>query len=156
MRNNILLIALVGLASSAITATGQDKVDFEKQIWPLLDNSCVKCHQPKHKDKRGRTRRPKGDLVMTNKAALIKGGENNEDNPNLTPGDPKKSSYLQMTLLDLSEDEHMPPEDKAPQWTDEEKKLFEKWITEGADFGKWERDPEKDIQWKEEDEKKEE
>lgn len=146
MRNNILLIALVGLASTAITAVGEDKVDFEKEIWPLLNESCVKCHQPKHKDKRGRMRKPKSDLVMTNKAALIKGGENNEESPNLTPGDPLKSSYLQMTLLGLDEDEHMPPEDKAPQWTADEKKLFERWIKEGADFGKWERDPEKDIQ----------
>lgn len=155
MRKNILLIALVGLASSAITATGQDKVDFEKQIWPIFEKSCIKCHLPKHKDERGRTRRPKSDLVMTNKEAIIKGGENNEDNPALTPGDPLKSAYLQMTLLGLDEDEHMPPEDKAPQLTDDQKKLLEQWIKEGADFGKWERNPEKDVHMEEEGEKKE-
>ena len=88
MRTNIFLIALVGLTSSAITAMGEDKVDFEKEIWPIFKESCVKCHTPEHKDERGRTRRPKSDLVMTNKAALVKGGENNADNPALTPGDP--------------------------------------------------------------------
>ena len=145
MRNTILLIAIVGLASSAITAFGEDKVDFEKEIWPIFKNSCVKCHQPKHKDKRGRTRRPKADLVMTNKEAILKGGENNDENPALTPGDPKKSGYLQSTLLSLDEDEHMPPEDKADQLTKAQQKLLERWIKEGADFGKWERDPELDV-----------
>jgi len=146
MRNNILLVAILGLASFAVTAKSEDKVDFEKQIWPIFKKSCVKCHQPEHKDERGRSRRPKAHLVMTNKAGIIKGGEDNDDNPALTPGDPKKSAYLQATLLGLDEDEHMPPEDKAPQLTDEQKKLLEKWIAEGADFGKWERDPEVDHQ----------
>ena len=154
MRYTILLLTIMGLASSAATAVGQDKVDFEKQIWPILKESCIKCHLPKHKDKRGRTRRPKSDLVMTNKEALIKGGENNEDNPALTPGDPLKSAYLQMTLLGLDEDEHMPPEDKAPQLTKDQQKLLEQWIKEGADFGKWERDPEKDVHMEEEKEEK--
>ena len=50
-----------------------------------------------------------------------------------------------MTLLGLDEDEHMPPEDKAPQLTKESQALLERWIKEGADFGKWERDPESDV-----------
>jgi len=135
MRKNIILVATTGLAFSALSAIGQDKVDFEKQIWPILEESCIKCHQPTYEDERGRSRRPKADLVMTTKEGLIKGGENNADEPNLTPGDPTKSSYYTRTLLPLDDDEHMPPEDKAPQLTDAQKKLLEQWIKEGADFG---------------------
>ncbi len=137
MRKNIILAVITGLAFSAASAIGEDKVDFEKQIWPILKESCIKCHQPVYEDERGRSRRPKADLIMTNKEGLVKGGEANEDAPNLTPGDPTKSTYYTRLLLDLDDDEHMPPEDKAPQLTGDQKKLLEKWIKDGADFGDW-------------------
>jgi hypothetical protein len=41
-------------------------------------------------------------------------------------------------ILGLSDDDHMPPEDKADQLTDEQKELLKKWIAAGADFGDWE------------------
>ncbi|MCB1235877.1 MAG: hypothetical protein KDM91_12480 [Verrucomicrobiae bacterium] len=140
MRIHIATIAIAGLAlAGAARAEGPD---FEKEIWPFVKNSCVKCHQPPHKDERGRTRKPKADLVITNKADFLKGGEDGEV---IKAGNPKESSFLQRTLLDMSSDDHMPPEGKADEWTDEQKKLFEAWIQAGADFGKWERDPEVDL-----------
>lgn len=140
MRIHTTLIALAsfGVAASA-NAEGPD---FEKEIWPFVKNSCVKCHQPEHKDERGRTRRPKGDLVITNKEAFAKGGENGEV---FVAGKPEDSPFLQRTLLSLDHDDHMPPEGKADEWTDEQKKLFEAWVKAGADFGAWERDAEVDI-----------
>lgn len=140
MRIHSTLIAIAGFG---IAASAQaEGPDFEKEIWPFVKNSCVKCHQPEHKDERGRTRRPKGDLVVTNKEALMKGGE---DGAVIVAGKPEDSPFLQMALLPLDHDDHMPPEGKADQWTDEQKKLFEEWIKAGADFGAWERDPEVDV-----------
>lgn len=134
---------LIALAGFGVAASAQaEGPDFEKEIWPFVKNSCVKCHQPEHKDERGRTRRPKGDLVITNKEAFTKGGENGEA---VVAGKPEDSPFLQRTLLALDHDDHMPPEGKADEWTDEQKKLFEAWIKAGADFGAWERDAEVDI-----------
>ncbi len=141
MRIHSTLIALAGLGVAA--SAQAEGPDFEKEIWPFVKNSCVKCHQPEHKDERGRTRRPKGDLVVTNKEALMKGGEDGEV---IVAGKPEDSPFLQMALLPLDHDDHMPPEGKADQWTDEQKKLMEAWIKAGADFGAWERDPEVDVQ----------
>ncbi|NNE91533.1 MAG: hypothetical protein HKN23_07790 [Verrucomicrobiales bacterium] len=152
MRKNISLLAIVGLALSGFSANGQDKIDFEKQIWPFVKESCVGCHGPSYKDERGRTRKPKAALIITNKEAFLKGGENNEEEPTLTPGDPKKTAFLQRTHLDPSSDEAMPPEGKAEPWTDEQKALFAKWVEQGADFGSWEKseldDPEKYAAYK--------
>ena len=67
----------------------------------------------------------------------MKGGENGAV---VKAGDPEESSFLQRTLLSLDHDDHMPPEGKADQWTDEQKKLFEAWIKAGADFGDWTAD----------------
>ncbi len=147
MRNYISTLAIVGLALGGISTTNaQDKIDFEKQIWPFVKESCVKCHQPPHKDERGRTKKPKAGLIVTNKEALMAGADGDDDEkvPVIVAGDPKKSSFLQRTLLPEGDDDIMPPEDKAEPWTKEQKELFQKWIEEGADFGGWERDAEVD------------
>jgi len=152
MQKIISLFSVVGLAlgMTAGNAAAEDKakvaatagkIDFEKQIWPFVKESCVKCHKPPYTDERGRKRKPKSGMVITNKKGFMKGGENGEV---IVPGDPDKSEFLQRTLLPLDHDDHQPPEGKAPEWTDEQKKLFEAWIKAGADFGKWERDPEVD------------
>jgi hypothetical protein len=47
---------------------------------------------------------------------------------------------LSVTKLPIDDDNHYPPEGKAPQWTDAEKALFAKWIEQGADFGEWKED----------------
>lgn len=139
MRIKPTLVAIAGFGvASAANAQGPD---FEKEIWPFVKNSCVECHTPEHKDERGRTRRPKGDLVITNKADFLKGGENG---PVIVAGKPEESPFLSRTKLPIDHDDHMPPEGKADQWTDAQKALFEAWVKAGADFGKWERDPEAD------------
>ncbi|MFT5466808.1 MAG: hypothetical protein ACI8UO_001908 [Verrucomicrobiales bacterium] len=138
-----LALAAVGALFATGSATAQDeKIDFEKQIYPLIEESCKKCHRPAYEDERGRLRRPKAGLVVTNKEALLKGAEEDgEVRPVLAPGKPDDSSFYTRTLLELEDDEHMPPEDKAPQWTDEQKGLFAAWIKAGADFGDWAGDP---------------
>jgi len=132
------LFAIAGLAFVAAPSDANaEDIDFAKQIWPMIQNSCAKCHLPEHKDERGRTRRPKGDLVVTSKEALMKGGEGGAV---IEAGAPKDSSFLQRTMLDISHDDHMPPEGKADPWTDEQKELFAAWIEAGAEFGDWTAD----------------
>ena len=137
MRFEISILAIAGFGL-AYTASAEE-INFEKDIWPFVKNSCVECHKPPFKDERGRTRKPKAELVITNKADFLKGGEGGKT---IVPGDPDKSPFLQLTLLDPSHDDFMPPEGKADPWTEEQKKLFAAWIKAGANFGDWEGDPE--------------
>ncbi len=145
IRKTISVLSIAGAAgamallSADSSAQDAEKIDFEKQIWPFMKETCVKCHKPPYTDERGRERKPKADLVVTSKEGLMKGGENGEV---VVPGKPEDSPFLQRTLLPLDHDDHMPPEGKADQWTDEQKKLFEAWIKEGADFGAWVEDAE--------------
>lgn len=143
MQKTISLFSVVGMAlgMTAGSAVAEEKLDFEKQIWPFVKNSCVKCHKPPYTDERGRKRKPKAGMVITNKKAFMEGGE---EGPVIVPGKPDESEFLQRTLLPLDHDDHQPPEGKADQWTDAQKELFAKWIKEGADFGAWERDAEVD------------
>ena len=48
MRKSILLAPLLGLLAPALTASAQDKVDFQTQVYPLIKASCVQCHRPEH------------------------------------------------------------------------------------------------------------
>ena len=139
MRFHISLLAIAGFGLASM-ASAED-INFEKDIWPFVKASCVKCHQPPYKDERGRTRKPKAELVITNKADFLKGGEEGEV---IVAGEPDKSSFLTMTQLDPSHDDFMPPAEKAEPWTEDQKKLFSDWIKAGADFGDWEKDPEFD------------
>ncbi len=146
IRKSISVLSIAGafgavaLAATDSSAQDAEKVNFEKQIWPLIENSCVKCHKPAYEDERGRMRKPKADFVMSTKEGLLAGGEHAAEEggkKTIVAGKPEVSTMLQSTLLPLDDDAHMPPEEKADQWTKEQQKLVEQWIKEGADFGEW-------------------
>lgn len=128
--------ALTALFFSAGPATGQaqdGKVEFEKQIWPILERSCVKCHRAPFEEN-GRTVKPKAGLRMDGAWAFIAGSENGAV---LVPGKAGESEIWLRTDLPEDDDDFMPPTGKADPLSAEEKTLFKKWIDQGADFGEW-------------------
>ena len=106
-------------------------VDFEKEILPFLNKTCVDCHRAPHEEN-GKTKGPKAELRLDASWAIIKGGENGSI---LTPGAPDKSSIYEAVTLPKDDDGHMPP--KGDDLTAEQIALLKKWIEEGADFGGW-------------------
>lgn len=142
MRKIILVAAVSTLVLPALRVSGQDKVNFEKQIYPFIKSGCVQCHRPEHEnpDRPGRKIKPKGGFVFTSAETLM-AAEGEEGVKFIVPGKPDDSRMLQVVKLPLEDEYHYPPEGKAPQWTEAEKALFAKWITEGADFGGWKEDP---------------
>jgi hypothetical protein len=143
MRKTILLAAVCGLFLPVLSATAQDKINFEKQIYPFIKSGCSKCHRPEHEnpDRPGRKVKPKGGYVLTSKEGIL-AAEGEEGGKFVVPGKPDESLMLTVVKLPLDDENHYPPEGDAPQWTDAEKELFAKWIAEGADFGTWTADPE--------------
>ena len=95
-------------------------VDFDSQIKPILETSCIKCH---NSDK------DKGDLNLETLKLSQKGGDGGAA---ITPGDLKKSLLIERIKLPADHDDIMPP--KGDPLTKEQITLLEKWITEGA---KW-------------------
>lgn len=92
---------------------------FEKDIKPLFDKGCVKCHGPE---------KQKGKLRVDTLAATLKGGENG---PNVIPGNSAKSTLVH-SIARLDEDEAMPPADKGEPFTKEQVGLVRAWIDQGA------------------------
>src|SRR6266540_490042 len=92
------------------------KIDFGKEIKPILESSCIKCHG------RGRM---KGDLSIENRQTLLKGGENG---PAIVAGK-SAESYLIELVAGVDPDNVMPK--KGKRLTPEQVGLLRAWIDQG-------------------------
>ena len=106
-------------------------VDFEKEVFPLFEESCIECHQAPH-EKNGRLIKPKAGLRMDGLAHLMFGSD---DGPVLVPNHPSKSPIYNRVNLPSADDNRMPP--KGDPLTFDQKDLIRRWIGQGADFGSW-------------------
>ncbi|CAM3469923.1 c-type cytochrome domain-containing protein [Zobellia roscoffensis] len=97
----------------------ENPVIYADVVTTILDDKCVSCHNPNKK---------KGELLMTNLEELLKGGESGQT---LIPGDPIKSQLISRLHLPTEDEEHMPPEGKAPL-TQNEIEILERWVALGA------------------------
>ena len=136
MKATLLLTGcLAAFACLTPTAKADDKVDFEKQIYPIFKAKCLKCHSKEHEDN-GKIKKPKGGLVLNTAEGIKKGGKEDKDKC-LVAGKPDDSTIYKVTLLPSSDDKAMPPDGKGDPLTDAEKTLLKNWIAQGADFGAW-------------------
>ena len=104
-------------------AAKKEGLTFEKDIKPILEKSCVKCHSGE---------KPKSKYRMDTLQAVIKGGESGD--AAIVPGSSAKSPLVHY-IADLVEDMEMPPTDKRdkyPALTKEQIGLIRAWIDQGA------------------------
>ena len=111
---------ILAAASVAISAMAADKVDFAKEVKPILEKYCLSCHGQE---------KPKGALRLTTKENSIKGGDNG---PALIPDQPDKSPLYTTTILPPDHDNVMPP--KGEKLKKEETETLKNWIAGGADW----------------------
>jgi len=124
---SMILLAPVALraadtaAETAHAGITPDQLQFfEKNIRPVLVQSCYKCHSSEP------TAKVKGGLTLDTKQATLLGGESGH--PGVTPGSVAQSTiYEAMTWK--NEDMQMPPKQKLP---DDVVANFKKWIEMGA------------------------
>jgi formylglycine-generating enzyme required for sulfatase activity len=100
------------------------KVDFVKDIQPILEYNCISCHGPT---------KDKGDLRLDTKAFIMKGGENDAC---IVPGKPLESSFFTLVILHKDDDDVMPPAKamkKGQVVSYKEIALLRRWIEDGAE-----------------------
>ncbi len=96
-------------------ATAQDKITYQDQVRPILENRCMNCHNPDKK---------KGGLDLSTFAATMAGGSGGV---NLEPGDPAAGQFLK--VITHQAEPFMPPKsDKLPE---AEIAVISKWIAGG-------------------------
>jgi mono/diheme cytochrome c family protein/YHS domain-containing protein len=113
--------AVLSLAALPAQEPAAAKVDFQKQIAPLLLARCIDCHGPKEQ---------KGDLRLDAKAHLFPAGD--EAEWSVVPGKPDDSDLLRRLGLPADDDDVMPA--KGEPLTKEQQDLIRRWIAEGAEW----------------------
>lgn len=116
MKKLILIVAALVYGSGA--ARSADKVDFARDIQPILEKSCVECHGPE---------KPKGKLRLDSKEGALKGGNNGVV---VVPGKADESDVYRRIILPADHDDVMP--NKGDKLTKAQTDLIRDWINQGA------------------------
>jgi uncharacterized membrane protein len=104
-------------------ASAQKGVTFAKDIKPIFEKSCVKCHGAE---------KPKAKLRLDSLESTLKGSA---DRKVIEPGDSAKSVLVHGVARVGEEDYWMPPPDNKaniPALTKEQVGLIRAWIDQGA------------------------
>ncbi|MGP8238320.1 MAG: c-type cytochrome domain-containing protein, partial [Limisphaerales bacterium] len=97
-------------------------VDFDHDIRPIFETSCLRCHGPE---------RPKSHFRLDNRESALKGGNDGQD---ILPGHGAESPLLRR-VSSTNEDTQMPPPGKGEPLTPAQIGLLRAWIDQGADWG---------------------
>ena len=108
----------MSLTLTVQTVCAADKLDFARDIKPILESTCLSCHSAaKHE----------GGLVLATRADALKGGDKGAA---LVPGKPAESRLYTSTILPPKHDDIMPPKGvPLNKWQTER---LRQWIEEGA------------------------
>ncbi|HEX8311249.1 MAG TPA: DUF1549 domain-containing protein, partial [Chthoniobacteraceae bacterium] len=119
-----LLCTSVALSSVASASAEEEKLDFNRDIRPILSENCFYCHgqDPNHR---------KGGLRLDVREEALKPAET-EEIP-IVPGDAEASSLIQR-ILSHDRDEQMPPPKANRVLTAEQKEMLKRWVNQGAEY----------------------
>ena len=112
----VLLVALVHEARAA------DRVDFGRQVRPILSQYCFQCHGPDAKARQADLRLDVPAGLFSNPAAKI-----------VVRGKPAESQLIQR-IMTADSTERMPPRETKMKLTLEQKEILRQWIAQGADY----------------------
>ncbi|HXJ57620.1 MAG TPA: c-type cytochrome domain-containing protein [Verrucomicrobiae bacterium] len=114
----LMTIAAVAACSALGLQAADSKPDFSKDVLPILQQQCFKCHGPE---------KQKGKLRLDSKEAALKGGKTG---PAFVAGDASKSELIRRVSLPKTDDDFMPNEGEPLSKAQLE--LLKDWINQGA------------------------
>ncbi len=120
--SSINVLAALPVDVSKLPPSAEKQVDFSRDIKPIFDTSCIRCHGPV---------KPKSGFRLDNRASALKGGDNGVD---ILPGNSAKSPLIHFTAQ-LVADMQMPPPEKGQPLTAAQIGLLRAWIDQGAPWG---------------------
>lgn len=118
----------IGAGARAAGSAGPPRVDFDRDIRPVLSENCFACHGPDTaKLKAGLRLDLKGGALKPTKSGAIP----------VIPGKPDQSVLIQRVSSN-DDDERMPPPSAEKRLTQQQIRLLRSWIEEGAKYeGHW-------------------
>ena len=112
------LVILFTLLSTLDVLAAEKRVEFNRDVRPILASKCYACHGP-DEDKR------EAGLRLDVRAEAVKEA--------IKPGKPDDSEFWHR-ITTTEPDDVMPPPSSPKQLTKAERDLFRRWITQGAEY----------------------
>ncbi|HEX3656451.1 MAG TPA: DUF1553 domain-containing protein [Pirellulales bacterium] len=107
-------------------AAAPSKLDFDRDIHPILSDKCFKCHGPDAHERQA-------GLRLDLRDAALRPAESGQ--PAIVPGN-ASASVLVERVLSTDADQQMPPPDSNKKLTDAQKQLLKAWVEQGAPYAK--------------------
>ena len=119
MRRIFPQLLLLSLPLSAAEPSLPEKIEFNRDVRPILSDNCFYCHgnDPKHR---------KAKLRLDVREAALKKDA-------FVPGEPDESDLIERIFSD-DEEELMPPPDSHKKLTDQQKEILKRWIAQGGEY----------------------
>ena len=126
LRTLLPLLAAVG--ASGLLAAGQpdqeEAVGFNRDIRPIMSDTCFHCHGFDAKSR-------KGGLRLDLREEALKAGKSGA--LAIVPGKPEESEVIKR-IFTTDEDDLMPSKESHKVLTPRQKELFRRWIAQGAPY----------------------
>lgn len=120
MTSRIALYATLITAALPGSLLAEEKIDFAREVLPILSNKCFACHGPDTKKAK--------DLRLDSYAAAIK------DRKGTSAIDPDDLEGSELIFRIHDEDDPMPPEEDGKPLTAAEKETLTKWVKQGGKY----------------------
>ena len=124
----VALITLFAAGSVAFAGDDAAKVDFARDVAPILSDNCFKCHGPDAAKREGDLRL---DVRDGKEGPLAK----REDYQIIVPGN-LDDSVLILRITAEDADSRMPPPKSNKKLTPQQIDILKRWVKQGAPWGK--------------------
>ena len=114
---------LLGIFAADLPAA-ETKLRFNRDIRPIMSDTCFHCHGP---DKNSR----KGGLRLDLREEALKPAKSGAIP--IVPGKPEESEII-TRIFTTDADDLMPPDDAHKELTAAQKETFRRWVAEGAEY----------------------
>ena len=121
------------IQTNQLPPSANEKIDFDRDIRPIFETSCVRCHGPE---------KPRSHFRLDNRDAALKGGDNNTND--IVPGDSSNSLLIHYVARQVP-DMEMPPTGKGDPLTPQQISLLRAWIDQGANWNTTNQPPQTTI-----------
>ncbi|MEP6662881.1 MAG: PSD1 and planctomycete cytochrome C domain-containing protein [Verrucomicrobiota bacterium] len=115
---NFILIFALSLVGHA-AGLPSEKLQFNRDIRPILSDKCFLCHGPDKNNRKGKMRLDVREEALAKEA--------------FKPGKPDESELVRR-IFTTDPDDHMPPAESHRHLTETEKATLKQWIAEGAEY----------------------
>src|SRR5258707_1889707 len=112
-------LALDRSPAAAPAAKPTAEIRFNRDIRPILSDSCFTCHGPDKGNRKAKLRLDDREVALSKRA--------------IVPGDVEKSEVVRR-LFTTDPDDQMPPPDSGRKITQAQRELLKKWIAAGAQY----------------------